>query len=439
MSKNGVKLVPELEKIMFRKTASPVIVEARKGLFDRVTSQLREIVPVDLLGVRFHTFLPRLIRLIEFPLSRWKEIKAFNMVAAVLTPNLIEEVAQWREVEKVYPDYLKFALSIPADGVFKDFREKLFTSTYWTKRMLGLDRANGQGFTGKGINVVVVDTGARVLHEQLRRVKALTAIPEKGGSGQDSSGHGSWCTACVGGTYAIDRRYNVPVEGMAPECNLTSIQALGFIIGMGTSSDILQAMEMCIGLDAKVVSLSLGSDDAPRDEYNPEAKAINELVRRGIIPVCAGGNSGPKPKTINSPGTCLNSLTVGALDEFTGEVAEFSSRGPTTGDGYIKPDIVAPGVRINSALIGFLDEMTDPTQKRYGPISGTSMATPHCAGLVTCMAQLYKELVGKRLTVEEIKEMAKSLGYPKSNSDGWGLLTWDMVEQWVECEYGITL
>jgi len=435
-----MRLTPELMRTYRRRVASPVIIEAKEGMFDRVRSLLREIVPVGLLEVRFHTFLPRVMRLIEFPLSKWKEIKAFNMIATVLTPNLIEEVAQWREVQKIYPDFIKWALQVvPPEGIFKDYREKPFTSTYWTKKMLGLDRANRQGFTGRGVTAVVIDTGARVLHEQLRRVKALTAMPEKGGSGQDSNGHGSWCVATVGGAYAIDRRYKVPVEGMAPECTLISIQALGWIIGMGTTSDILQAMEMSIGLGTKVVSMSLGSDDAPRDEDNPEAKAIDELVNRGIIPMVAAGNSGPEPSTVGSPGSCLSSLTVGAWNELEDTIADFSSRGPTAGDGYVKPDVVAPGVRINSALIGFLDQMTDPTQPHFGPISGTSMATPHAAGLVTCMAQLYREKLGKELTVDEIKRMMEALGKPKDNDTGWGLLSWDLVESWVSTEYGISL
>ena len=433
------RMVPDLLRTYRRKIVSPVIVESQPGMFNRVRDGLKHIVPVNLLEATFHTFLPRITRLIEFPFAKWKEMKTFNMVATVLTPGLIEEVAQWQEVERIYPDYTKFALSVPPAGTFKDERGRIFTSTYWTKRMLGLDRANRQGFTGRGINAVVIDTGSRTTHPQLHRVRMLSAMPEKGGSGEDSNGHGSWCTACVGGSYAIDKRYNVPVEGMAPDCSLFSIQALGFIIGTGTSSDIIEAMEMCIGLDAKVVSLSLGSDDAPRDEDNPEARAIDELVRRNIIPCVAAGNSGPDSRTIGSPGSCLNSLTVGSISPFTGEINDFSSRGPTAEDGYIKPDVVAPGERINSALVGFLDTMTDPTQKRFGPISGTSMATPHDAGLETCVSQLYRERIGEELTMEEIKTMMAELGHGKNNDDGWGLMTWNTVETWVSTEHGITL
>jgi subtilisin family serine protease len=436
------KLTPDLLKMYRRRSATPVIVEAKPGLFESVRSQLKNIVPTSLLEAKFHTFLPRITPLIEFPLTKWKEIKTFNMIATVLTPDLIEEVAQWRDVQRIYPDYIKWALStVPPQGVFKDYRGKPFTSTYWTKKMIGLDRANAKGFTGKGVTTVVIDTGARATHEQLRgRVRSLTAAPEKGMSGEDTDGHGSWCNSCVGGRYAIDRRYNVPVEGMAPDCNLISIQALGFIVGMGCSSDIIKAMELSIGLGAKVVSMSLGSDDAPKDEDNPEAKAINKLVEAGIIPCVAAGNSGPDPGTIGSPGSCLNSLTVAAWDELEGKVADFSSRGPTA-DGYIKPDVAAPGVRIDSALVGFLDGITDPSQPHYGPISGTSMSAPHVAGLVTCMAQLYREKIGRELTVDEVKRMMEKLGpnQPKDNNQGNGLISWDIVEQWVSTEYGVAV
>lgn len=431
------RIVPNLLRTYRARVASLVIVEARPDMFSRVRALLRELVPVNLFEARFHTFLPRITRLIEFPFAKWKELRAFNMVATVLTPSLIEEVGQWREVQRIYPDYIKFALSVPPAGIFKDQRGKIFTSTYWTKKALGLDAANRKGFTGKGVNAIVIDTGSRTIHPQLRRVKVLTAMPEKGGSGEDSNGHGSWCCACVGGSYAVDRRYNVPVEGMAPESRLTSIQSLGFIIGMGTTSDILQAMDMALGIGAKVVSMSLGSDDAPRDEDNPEAVAINKLVENKMILCVAAGNSGPEPSTVGSPGSCLNSLTVGSISPFTGEVSDFSSRGPTAGDGIVKPDVMSPGERINSALVGFLDRMTDPTQRRFGPISGTSMSTPHVAGLVTCMAQLYRERVDKELTVEEVKTMMAELGHEKDNDEGWGLITWDLVESWVSTEYGI--
>ena len=432
------KLTSALLSTYRAKTVTPVIVEAVPGRYSDVRASLANIVPVSFLETQFHTFLPRIMGLVEIPVTKFKEIPTFNMVAAALLPNLIEDIAQLKSVKMIYPDRFIWANSmVPSMGVYKDRKGVGFTSTHWTKRLLGLDVANNKGFTGNGITAAVLDTGVRITHPMLHRVRSLTAIPEKGGSGMDGNGHGSWCNACVGGAQATDPRYNVPVEGMAPQCNLVSIQCLGFIIGMGTDSDIIKAMEMSIQRGAKVVSMSLGGEAAPKDSENPEAKAINDMVSRDMIPCIAAGNSGPKPSTVGTPGSCLNSLTVGAWDEISGGITGFSSRGPTSGDGYIKPDVVAPGWQIDSALIGYLDAMVDPQQPKFGSISGTSMATPHVAGLVTCMAQLYREKVGKELTVDEVKSMMEALGKTKDNSTGWGLITWPLVEQWVSSQHGV--
>jgi subtilisin family serine protease len=432
------KLTSALRFRYRNKAVTPIIIESAAGAFRDMRASLRQIVPVDLLETQFHTFLPRVMGVVEVPLTKFKEITTFNMIGTALSPNLIEEVAQLRSVKMIYPDGIVWASStVPQAGIYKDRKGKDFTSTLWTKKLLGLDVANSKGFTGNGITTAILDSGARKSHPMLYRVEIQSAMAEKGGSGLDGNGHGTHCSSTVGGVATTDYRYNVPVEGMAPQCNLLSIQCLGFIIGMGTDSDIIKAMEMSIQRGAKVVSMSLGGDAAPKDSENPESKAINDMVSRGMIPCIAAGNSGPKSSTVGTPGTCLNSLTVGAWDEIKGKLADFSSRGPTSGDGYIKPDVVAPGVSIDSALVGYLDAEIDPSQPKYGSISGTSMATPHAAGLVTCMAQLYREKVGKELTVDEIKSMMEALGKIKDNSTGWGLITWPLVEQWVSSTYGI--
>ncbi|MEM3647351.1 MAG: S8 family serine peptidase [Thermofilum sp.] len=422
------RLSAQLERVYRGRSICPVIVEAFS--FDDVKHQLLSLIP----SIKSSLSDMRIFRPFGIPLFGWKEIGSFKMISLSLTPSLIEEVAQWRSVKRVYLDQVKWAIS--REGVYADRKGNEFTSTFWTKRVMGLDRANAQGYTGRGVSVAVIDTGARSTHPQIRKVKSMTAMPEKGGTGEDTSGHGTWCCSCIGGSYDVDRRYGVPVEGMAPDCNIVSIQALGFVIGVGSSSDIIKAMEMASKLNCKIVSMSLGSEDQIKDEDNPESVAINALVEKNIIPVVAAGNSGPKPETVGSPGSCLNSLTVGAYDTIGDCLADFSSRGPTA-DGYIKPDVVAPGHRVDSALVGLIDLMTDRTQPRYGPISGTSMATPHVSGLLACMSQLYSA-IGKVLTVDEVKKMMASLGpnQPKDNEMGWGMITWKIVEEWVSTQYG---
>lgn len=67
------------------------------------------------------------------------------------------------------------------------------------------------------------------------------------------------------------------------------------------------------------------------------------------------------------------------------------------------------------------------------------MATPHVAGLVTCMAQLYREKVGKELTIDGVKRMMAAIGPngQKDNNVGWGMISWPLVERWVSSEYGV--
>ena len=84
----------------------------------------------------------------------------------------------------------------------------------------------------------------------------------------------------------------------------------------------------------------------------------------------AAGNAGPE--TISAPGAAAAALTVGAVDKYD-QLAGFSSTGPLTRTGALKPDLVAPGVDITAARS---QEMTDGGTGLYRTLSGTSMATP---------------------------------------------------------------
>jgi intein/homing endonuclease len=138
-------------------------------------------------------------------------------------------------------------------------------------------------------------------------------------------GHGEWVESCAAGREWFDRTLMVKVEGMAPEAHLIGVQCLAFIVGIGFDSDVLEAIQLAIERGAHIVNMSLGSEEVPSDPAeDPQIKAVDEMVKNGIIPVIAAGNSGNAPGTINSPGCADNALTVGAYDPFTGLVADFS-------------------------------------------------------------------------------------------------------------------
>jgi len=226
---------------------------------------------------------------------------------------------------------------------------------------------------------------------------------------------------------------------MAPKCDLLAIKSLGYYIGTGMTSDIIDAMNMSLEAGATVISMSLGGaheEESPdEDPYHP---VLNEIVNQGAIPVLAAGNSGPGDNTISSPGALPNCLTVGAYDPIKGGIAEFSSRGPTNWND-IKPDVTAPGVNINSGSVGVCDMAGDGAPNRYSPISGTSMATPHVAGLLVLMCESSTRNAGRQLTLDEIKQMMEQLGTAKDNTHGWGAITWGMWERWLSTQYGVQL
>jgi len=74
-----------------------------------------------------------------------------------------------------------------------------------------------------------------------------------------------------------------------------------------------------------------------------------------------------------------------------------------------------------------------------GIVVHNSMATPHVSGLLACAAQMYRDVLGRDLTVDEVKRMMEELGHPKTNVDGWGFISWSLFEQWLETQYGVKL
>jgi len=441
------KLTPIAEKLSFRLPAVPIIVEAKEGKFETVLAVIRNYLSEN-----------RVLKVLEeleiFPFLR--PLPRFNYIATILPREWVFDLADALEVKKVYPNSLKFALetypTVPPDGIYYcergAFREtKTFTSTFWTKKLIGGDKANQKGFDGSGVRVAVLDTGVSLRHPATSHMISDSVMLQK----HDENGHGTWVCACVGGKYSEDKIIArvtgkpVPTEGIAPKSLVISIKCLGYVIGTGSDDTILKAIEEAYYTHhADIINMSLGGKvEETKQENDPYFKVISELTAQGVIFCVAAGNEGPEEMTICTPGWLEPCLTVGAIDPINGRVAEYSSRGPTP-DGRIKPDCVSYGggleTPIHGPITGLLDRAGDNMIiNNYSPIQGTSMATPHVAGLVACMRQAHSLLLGKTLTTDEIKQMLQELGEEKNNETGWGLLTWDMYENWLSTQYGIEL
>lgn len=183
---------------------------------------------------------------------------------------------------------------------------------------------------GKGVGVVVLDTGVDCTNEDLAGhcvsgydfVNSTSIV-------KDDNGHGTH----LAGTIAASDN-SIGVIGMAPDANVIAVKVLG-ADGKGNGTDILNGMQWILDHQVQyniwVVNMSFG-DRAP---YQPEKDMINRLEDAGIVVVAASGNDGLG--TPSYPGAYAT-LNVGAVDEFL-KVANFSNW---------LPDIVAPGVYIPS-------------------------------------------------------------------------------------------
>ncbi|MFJ8630876.1 S8 family peptidase [Streptomyces sp. NPDC093568] len=241
------------------------------------------------------------------------------------------------------------------------------------------------GYTGKGVKVAVLDSGVDETHPDLRGVEVAQKNFSSSPDVKDRFGHGTHVASIIAGSGAkSDGRY----KGVAPGVKLLDGKVLGDD-NMGDTSGIIAGMQWAVDQGAKVVNMSLGALDSPG--VDPKEEAVARLSGKALF-VVAAGNSGEGPRTIWSPGSAPEALTVGAVDKAEA-IADFSSRGPNL-DGTPKPDLTGPGVDITAART---TQSEEPSGEDYIAQSGTSMASPHVAGAAALVLQQHPDWSGARL------------------------------------------
>jgi len=283
--------------------------------------------------------------------------------------------------------------------------------------MLGADVANKAGYTGESVTVGICDTGVDALHPQLRGTEFYTTMIDK--EIIDEVGHGSHVASTIGGK-TLNSIGGIPVQGVS-QARMICVKCMGRGVGTGFNSEIANAMALCAQKGAQVISMSLGSDSPQGGIANdPLCRMVSALTQQGIIVVIAAGNSGPDPNTIDSPGCSPDALTVAAVNP-DGSVASFSSRGGSTYPA--KPDCAGPGVLIYSGTSELSPMSVEQPKAGYGyvAISGTSMATPHVAGLVALLKQRTPTL-----TTPQVKSVLASQGNSWNPDTGFGVPNWNM-------------
>jgi serine protease AprX len=295
-----------------------------------------------------------------------------------------------------------------------------------------------QGTTGKGIKVMVTDTGVDGTHPAFDGRKIyFSTLNAPYTNWTDYFGHGTHCAGIIlgNGSYRgppAPQGINGTYAGVAPEALL-----MGEIIDWDANDDLKygRTVEDIINdteQHGAQVSSNSWSCCGVVQTYGITASIYDDAVRdsnktapgnQSIVYVFAAGNSGPG--NIITPGVAKNVITVGATGDRKGGYDEnyltgFSSRGPVA-DGRRKPDVVAPGLYIMSAY-------ANTPNFSYVSMSGTSMATPGVAGASTLIIDYLNKTYGlspspamvKAILINGADQLLNpSYKYADSNQ-GWG-------------------
>jgi serine protease AprX len=268
----------------------------------------------------------------------------------------------------------------------------------------------------KNLQQLAEDAGNdRPIHWQL--VKDFIKIDPRS---EPTGSHGTHVAGIIG----ADSK-NGEADGMCPDIKLLDFRVLSKTLE-DTEFAIIAALQFIRYLNERSsyiavhgANLSLSISHDVRNFACGRTPICNEcerLVNNGVVVVAAAGNRGYQSFethegafesyaafSITDPGNTDGVITVGATHRFrphTYGVSFFSSRGPT-GDGRLKPDIVAPGERIRSCMSG----------GEWGELDGTSMAAPHVSGAAAMLIARYSELIGQPREIKRILcETATDLG-----------------------------
>ena len=298
-----------------------------------------------------------------------------------------------------------------------------------------------QGFTGRGVKIAVIDTGIEDLHPWLVKDNKSIVYMEYDATGtgiKDYCGKRSGLHAGgLHGTHVagIIAGQTERVPGIAPDSIIYDVIVFPEPTCMETyESVVIRGLQWALtgpdgsfgtGDEADIISLSIGVIQHPYTQRmiiegrtsSPLVKALERAVAMGKIVIVAAGNTGGS-LSLNTLCLAQGVICVGALDDSRtldpsdDIVAPFSSRGPIPW-AIPAPHVIAPGVSVYSSIPTRLAEDLNLSEPGL-PLSGTSMAAPHVAGVAALLIEYMRSINGSYSPLEVMARLIEATGYNKS-------------------------
>ena len=289
------------------------------------------------------------------------------------------------------------------------------------------------GYTGKGVDVAVIDTGVAPVNGLTAPGKVVNGIDVSFDASStdfrhlDGYGHGTHMSSIIAGRddgAAAPYAGSAQFVGMAPDARVLSVK-VGDVHGAVDVSQVIAAIDWVVahrkdnGLNVRVLNLSYGTDSVQDYQVDPLMHAVENAWKHGIAVVVATGNDGDgqamKDKGLASPARHPRIIAVGAADTkgtlttADDTVASFSTIGG--GVSGRNPDLVAPGVSIAGLKVpGSVADVSSPNASvgdRYIKGSGSSQAAAVVSGAAALIIQQRPSI-----TPDQLRQLLRSTATP---------------------------
>src|SRR5436190_18734400 len=277
------------------------------------------------------------------------------------------------------------------------------------------------GYTGKGVDVAVIDTGVTPVAGLNASGKVINgpdlSLESQNPSLQylDTNGHGTFMAGLIAGNDGQTGGY----RGVAPDARIVSLK-VGVADGGVDVSQVIAAIDWIVqhrndnGMNIRVLNLSYGTNSTQPYQVDPLAYAVEQAWKAGIVVVAAAGNSGyqkgASAQGLADPAYDPQIFAVGAVDSsgtsqpWDDSVSAFSATAASCSTACRGPDLIAPGNHMQGLRVpGSYIDQNNPggaLSDRYFRGSGTSEATAFVSGAVADLLQRYPQL-----TPDQVKAM----------------------------------